>query len=306
VGSSSERLDPTLDEGPNKLNARKLFIQSGTELLDFLHQWLRDLHLLLGKFVSPGHSWSKGGGSSKLLEPKVFASGELVLGVEPFRPPAGFVLGRLEIEVGHVRTHLATEAAGLVLQWVPGDEDSAPERPVGLDPEEAFTQRDEARNVKNRVGIQIMELNPICEKKPVKEGMRGKRESPQQESHENYPESRRRPGNNPGTSGERFRRGVLDKAHLLGLRQLLVSDFGLHPIANNRGVGIRDLVLLGGGAGGGAGRSGTPLRHEVGAWQELGEWRWMRGVAGAVHKEEDDGGGVGWTVYPSAVILFHL
>jgi hypothetical protein len=25
-----------------------------------------------------------------------------------------------------------------------------------------------------------------------------------------------------------------------------------------------------------------------------------------VREEEDDGGGVGWTVYPSAVILFHL
>jgi hypothetical protein len=32
----------------------------------------------------------------------------------------------------------------------------------------------------------------------------------------------------------------------------------------------------------------------------------MRGAAGAVREEEDDGDGVGWTVYPSAVILFHL
>jgi hypothetical protein len=171
VGSSSERLDPTLDEGPNKLNAQKLFIQSGTELLDFLHQWLRDLHLLFRKFVSPRHSWSKGGGGSKLLEPEAFASGELVLGIEPFRPPAGVVLGRLEVEVGHVRTHLAADAAGLVLQWVPDDEDSAPERLVGLDPQEAFIQRDEACNVKNRVGIQIVELNPIREEKPAKEGI---------------------------------------------------------------------------------------------------------------------------------------
>jgi hypothetical protein len=72
--------------------------------------------------------------------------------------------------------------------------------------------------VQNHVGIQIVELNPIREEKPAKEGMRGKRESPQQESHKNYPESRRRPGNNLGTGGERFRRGVLEKTHLLGLR----------------------------------------------------------------------------------------
>jgi hypothetical protein len=113
---------------------------------------------------------------------------------------------------------LAAEATGLILQWVSNDEDSAPERPVGLDPQEAFTQRDEARNVKNRVGIQIMELNPIHEKKPMKEDMWGKREPPQQESHENYPESRRRPGNNLETGGERFRRSVIEKSHLLNLR----------------------------------------------------------------------------------------
>jgi hypothetical protein len=40
--------------------------------------------------------------------------------------------------------------------------------------------------------------------------------------------------------------------------------------------------------------------------QELEEWRWMRRATGAVREEEDDGGGVGWTDYPSAVILFHL
>jgi hypothetical protein len=115
VGSSSERLDPTLDEGPNKLNARKFFIRSGTELLDFLHHWLRDLHLLFRKFMSPRHPWLKGGGGSKLLEPEVFTSGELVLGVEPFCPLDGVVLGHLEVEVGHVRTYLVAKAAGLVL-----------------------------------------------------------------------------------------------------------------------------------------------------------------------------------------------
>jgi hypothetical protein len=72
--------------------------------------------------------------------------------------------------------------------------------------------------VQNRVGIQIVELNPIREEKPAKKGMWGKRESLQQESHKNYPESRRRPGNNLGTGGERFYRGVLEKTHLLGLR----------------------------------------------------------------------------------------
>jgi hypothetical protein len=45
---------------------------------------------------------------------------------------------------------------------------------VGLDPHETFTKRDEARNVKNGVGIQIMKLNPVCKQKTTKERMRGK------------------------------------------------------------------------------------------------------------------------------------
>jgi hypothetical protein len=57
---------------------------------------------------------SKDGGGPKLLEPEVFASGGLVLGIEPLCPPAGVVFGHLEIEVWHVWAHLAAEAAGLV------------------------------------------------------------------------------------------------------------------------------------------------------------------------------------------------
>jgi hypothetical protein len=102
VGSSSERLDPALDKGPDELNARKLFLRSGSKLLDFLHQWLRDLHLLIRNLMPPRHPGSKDGGGLKLLKPEVFATGELVLGVEPFRPPTGIVFGHLEVEVWHV------------------------------------------------------------------------------------------------------------------------------------------------------------------------------------------------------------
>jgi hypothetical protein len=70
---------------------------------------------------------------------------------------------------------LAAEAASLELQRAPDDENSAPKRQVGFDPQEAFTKRDETRNVQNRIGIQIMELNPVRKEKAVKEGMRGKR-----------------------------------------------------------------------------------------------------------------------------------
>jgi hypothetical protein len=175
VGSSSERLDPTLDEGPDELNARKLFLRSGSKLLDFFHQWLHDLHLLIRKFMPPRHPGPKDGGGLKLLKPEVFTTGELVLSVEPFRPLAGIIFRHLEVEVGDVRTHLAAEAASLELQRAPDDENLAPKRPVGFDPQETFTKRDETCNVQNHIGIQIMELNPVRKEKAVKEGMRGKR-----------------------------------------------------------------------------------------------------------------------------------
>jgi hypothetical protein len=61
------------------------------------------------------------------------------------------------------------------LRRAPDDEDSAPQRPVGFNPQEAFTERDEARNVQDCVGIQIVELNPVGKKKAAEERMQGKR-----------------------------------------------------------------------------------------------------------------------------------
>jgi hypothetical protein len=75
------------------------------------------------------------------------AGGGFVPGIEPLRPLAGIVFRRLEIEVLDILAHLAAEAASLVVQRAPNDENSAPERPVGLDPQETFTKRDETRNV---------------------------------------------------------------------------------------------------------------------------------------------------------------
>jgi hypothetical protein len=76
---------------------------------------------------------------------------------------------------------------------------------VGFDPQEAFAEHDETRNVKDRIGIQVVKLNPIGKKKATEERMRGKGQTPQQKGNEDYPESRRRPGNNLWAGGERIR-----------------------------------------------------------------------------------------------------
>jgi hypothetical protein len=126
VGSSNERLDSTLNEGLNKLEAQKLLLQSGSKLLDSLHQRLHNPHILIQKIMPPGHSGSKYGGVLELFKPKIFVDGGLVLGVEPLYPPAGIVFECLEGEVGDIGAHLAVEAAGLEWQRAPNNENSAP------------------------------------------------------------------------------------------------------------------------------------------------------------------------------------
>jgi hypothetical protein len=71
MGSSSEGLDPTLDEGSDKLEAQKLLLWGGSKLLDFLHQRLRDLHLLVRKIMFPGYTGPKVDNGLEFLKPKV-------------------------------------------------------------------------------------------------------------------------------------------------------------------------------------------------------------------------------------------
>jgi hypothetical protein len=147
VGSSSERLDSMLDEGPDELDAQKLFLRSSLELLDLLHQWLYNIHLLIRKIVLPRHARSEGASGLKFLESKIFIVGGFVLGIVPLCPPARIVFGHLEVEVFNIWAHLAAGTAGLEWQRTPNNENLVPQRPVGFNPQETFTERDEACNV---------------------------------------------------------------------------------------------------------------------------------------------------------------
>jgi hypothetical protein len=185
------------------------------------------------------------------------ADGGLVLGVEPLRPPAGIVFQRSKVEVLDVRAHLAAEAAGLVMERAPNDENLPPERPVGFDPQETFTERNKTRNVQDGVGIQIVKLNPIGEEKPAEERMRGERKPLEEKSKEKYPEARGWPGNDFRSGDENFHRIILQDADFLGALQLLLQEFGLDPVAHGGRVGIRGLGFLHGGA------SGAPAAVEL-------------------------------------------
>jgi hypothetical protein len=186
-----------------------------------------------------------------------------------YHPPPRIVFWSLEVEVVNVLAHLAAETTSLVMQGAPDDEDSVPQRPVGLNPQEALTKCDEARDMENGVGIQVMELNPICKQKTAKKRMEGKRESLEKECEEKNPESWRWPGYDLWTGGENFRRVVLQQANLLSARQLPVANLGLDPIPNIGRVSVGGLDLLCGGTAGGTSHGRASLAHNGSAQQEL-------------------------------------
>jgi hypothetical protein len=89
--------------------------------------------------MRPRRTGPKNIGGLEFFEPKFLADGGLILGVEPFRPLADVVLQCAQIEVLGVSAHCAVETAGLVVERASEDEDSPPKRPVGFDPQKAFT-----------------------------------------------------------------------------------------------------------------------------------------------------------------------
>jgi hypothetical protein len=234
------------------------------------------------------------GGGSKFFKTEVLTGEEFVLGIEPLRPPARIVLRCLEIEIFDVLAHLAAEAASLVVRGTPNGVNSTPERPVGLDVEEALTEHDETRNMENSVGIQTVELNPVSKEETSEERMWRERKPSKEKGEKDYPEARRWPGYDFRAGGENLRRIVLQEADLLGTRQLPVANLGLDPVSNNGLVHISGLGFFRGSTVGGAGHGRASFAHGGGAQQELRRnGRWERCVAGAECKEEDDGGRVG-------------
>jgi hypothetical protein len=206
-----------LYESANELDARKLFLGHGSKLLDLLHQRLYDLQFLISKLVPLRHLRSKNYGGSKFLKSKVFASGGLILGIIPFRPPARVVFGHLKIKVGDIRVHLAAKATSMIAQGVPDGKNPTPKRPMGLDPQKRLTKHDKTCNVQNHIGIHITKLNPIREKKAAKKRVRRKRESAENEGKEDYPEAWGRLGDDFLTGDERLHQIILEYADLLGV-----------------------------------------------------------------------------------------
>jgi hypothetical protein len=89
----------------------------------------------------------------------------LVLNVEAFQPPTVVVFRCHQVEILHLRSHEVAKASRLIVGLALHAENPLPKRPMGIDPQEALAQRDEAHNLQYCVGGQVMQLYPICEKK---------------------------------------------------------------------------------------------------------------------------------------------
>jgi hypothetical protein len=83
----------------------------------------------------------------KFFKPELLTDGGLVPGVKPSCSPTGIVFRCPQLEVFNIGMHCAAEATSLIMERALDDKDSPPERPVGFDPQEAFTQRDKAHYV---------------------------------------------------------------------------------------------------------------------------------------------------------------
>jgi hypothetical protein len=76
--------------------------------------------------------------------------------------------------------------------------------------------------VRNGVGIQIVELNPVCKKKPTEEFVWGKGKPSENEGKEEYPESSRRSRNDLRYANADIRGVILQNADLHGILQIFL------------------------------------------------------------------------------------
>ena len=90
---------------------------------------------------------------------KLLANGGLVLDIEPLLPPSLDGILLLEVEVDHLVLHRDLDASSLIELAGPLHvEEVLPQAPVRKDPQEALAERDEACDLQDTVGGEIVQL----------------------------------------------------------------------------------------------------------------------------------------------------
>jgi hypothetical protein len=96
------------------------------------------------------------------------AADGFVLDVQPLFAPSLDGVGELNIKTTYVGSDADANAAYVIddaARVVPSEiEDTFPQAPMRMGPEETFAEGDEDRNMEDGIWVQLMQLDPIKEK----------------------------------------------------------------------------------------------------------------------------------------------
>ena len=155
------------------------------------------------------------------------------MNIHPSLPPTLDGVGEFDVEIFDVRTNTDNNAANVVGDVVGAitaeAEDTLPQSPIRLDPEEALTQCDKNRHVEDGIGRQLMQLKPIDKKKTSKKLMDRGRKTADEVVNETDPilDWRRRIAL---LLGEAERVLLLGEPQLFQGVHILVGDLGSLPL----------------------------------------------------------------------------
>ena len=162
-----------------------------------------------------------------------------LLNVQPPPAPPLNGVGEFDVEVIDVGSDADANAAHVVddiaRAIAPEIKNAFPQPPVGMGPEEAFAQGDKYRDVEDRVGGQMMQLNSVNKEKSTEEFVDGGGKAANEVVNESYPKSNWRAWK-AFVAREDQRVLLFHQAQLLEDSLVLVGDLGSLP--------SRDLHLL--------------------------------------------------------------
>ena len=221
------------------LNTRQFFTAGVLELVDALHQGFSFRFFLGSGFCVPGSAPKDLCGTIKGSDAILLVADVFFLDVQPlFAPPLNGV-GEFDVEVIDVGSDADANAAHVVddiaRAIAPEIKNAFPQAPVGMGPEEAFAQGNKYRDVEDRVGGQMMQLNSVNKEKSTEKFVDGGGKAANEVVDESYPKSNWR-GWKAFVAREDQRVLLLHQAQLLEDPLVLVGDLGSLP--------SRDLHLL--------------------------------------------------------------
>ena len=137
------------------------------------HKCFCRLFLFFGSFSVPGTAALNFGTSVERDYVVFHRVGTFFVNVEPSFAPSLDRIRKLDVEIINVSSDTDNNAAyvigGVVGAIAAEAENAFPQSPIRRDSEEAFAKCDENRNVKDGIGGQLVQLNPVNKKKAAEE-----------------------------------------------------------------------------------------------------------------------------------------